>query len=186
MRAHPDHYPVVLPSKILRRATDNDLAYHWQRVQGDTRRDEMGRAQILHEMQRRDQAGEQREATEEHRRARWTARKQERAEAIDQAWLAAEDGTKGNMLNRRGKEAGINERTLFTGPESRARKYASEELLNWWEDHPRPTAAHFEGRDTRIGYATVRGPRHRVTSEEQEWRDRFERGAFDMERMVAA
>ena len=79
------------------------------------------------------------------------------------------------MLNRRGKEAGINERTLFTGPESRARKSASEELLSWWETHPRPTTAMFEGRDTRIGYATVRDPRSRMTTEEQAWRDRYER-----------
>jgi hypothetical protein len=36
--------------------------------------------------------------------------------------------TKGDRLNRRGREACIDERALFTGPESRARKYASEEL----------------------------------------------------------
>jgi hypothetical protein len=103
--------------------------------------------------------------SEERRRQRWAARKLARAEAVDAAWLAAEEGTKGNMLNRRGLEAGVNERTLFTGPESRARKYASEELLNWWETHPRPTEAYFEGRDTRMGYGTVR-VRSRMTTEE--------------------
>jgi hypothetical protein len=40
---------------------------------------------------------------------------------------------------------------LFTGPESRARRYASEELLNHWQMHPRPTAAFFAGKDTTSG-----------------------------------
>ena len=50
---------------------------------------------------------------------------------VEREWLAAERETKGNMLNRRGREAGIDEKSLFRGPESRARKYASEELLNY-------------------------------------------------------
>lgn len=81
------------------------------------------------------------------------------------------------MLNRRGREAGVNERTLFTGPESRARKYASEELLEYWEHHPRPTEAYFAGQDTRIGYLAGLSPRRRMTSEEQAWRDRYESAA---------
>jgi hypothetical protein len=71
------------------------------------------------------------------------------------------------MLNRRGREARIDERTLFTGPEKRARAYASEELLNYWETHPRPTEAYFQGADTRIGYGTVTGVKRRMTPEEQ-------------------
>jgi len=39
----------------------------------------------------------------------------------------------------------------------------------------------FEGADTRIGYSGASiaslGPRRRMTSEEQEWRERFERDA---------
>jgi len=58
---------------------------------------------------------------------RKTARQAEVNRAID----AAEAGTNGYMLNRRGREAGISERSLFTGPEARAKKYASEDLLNW-------------------------------------------------------
>jgi hypothetical protein len=84
-------------------------------------------------------------------------RETERAAAVEAAWLAAENGTRGYMLNRRGRETGIYERSLFTGSEARAKKYASEELLNWWGKHPRPTEAHFGAQDTRIGYATVRG-----------------------------
>jgi hypothetical protein len=54
------------------------------------------------------------------------------------------------MLNKAGKAAGIDERSLFTGPESRARRYASEELLNHWQSHPRPTAAYFQGKNTTL------------------------------------
>jgi hypothetical protein len=82
------------------------------------------------------------------------------------------------MLNRRGREAGVDERTLFTGPEARARKYASEELLTYWETHPRLTEAYFQGQDTRVGYGRAYGVLARVTSEEQEWRDRYDRIAW--------
>jgi len=177
MRAQLKNWPVNPPNPYLRRATDNELADYYQRSAGrDDAAEERAREHVFAELQRRDIAQERRERAEERRRERWTARRLERAEAIDAAWLAAEEATNGYMLNRRGKEAGINERTLFTGPESRARKYASEELLEWWETHPRPTQAMFEGRDTRMGYAAVRGPRTRMTSEEQAWRDRYERG----------
>jgi hypothetical protein len=54
------------------------------------------------------------------------------------------------MLNRRGQAQDIDPRSLFTGPASRARKYASVELLEHWETHHRPTEAMFAGRDTRV------------------------------------
>jgi hypothetical protein len=54
------------------------------------------------------------------------------------------------MLNKAGRAADVDERSLFTGPESRARRYASEELQNYWQDNPRPTAAYFAGKDTRL------------------------------------
>ena len=130
MRAHPENYPVVKRNRYLRHASDKDLAAFYERHQGDSPRDEAARDQVLAEAQRRDLAQERRERTEERRRQRYTARRMQRAEAVQEAWLAAESGTKGNILNRRGREAGVNERTLFTGPEARARKYASEELLN--------------------------------------------------------
>ena len=43
---------------------------------------------------------------------------------------------------------------MFRGP-TPSRKYASEELRNYWENHPRPTEAsteaYFRGEDTRLG-----------------------------------
>ena len=57
----------------------------------------------------------------------------------------AENATNGFMLNKAGQRADINERSLFTGPESRVRAYASPELIEWFEHHPRPTRASWFG-----------------------------------------
>jgi hypothetical protein len=158
-RVHPKNMPVILPNRLLRRASDDDLAKHFHEVSGQRTADETAAwYQILAEMERRDEQTARRAAAREAYQARVLGRRFERAEAVDQAWLAAENATKGNMLNRSGKAAGIDERSLFTGPESRARRYASYELLEHWQSHPRPTARMFEGRDTRVyeKYSTPR------------------------------
>ncbi|MFD0659759.1 phage minor capsid protein [Thermocatellispora tengchongensis] len=68
------------------------------------------------------------------------------AEWLDQMYERAEQATNGFMLNGEGKAAGINERSLFSGPASRARKYASEELLRFWQDTPRLTLTEFRAQ----------------------------------------
>lgn len=152
MRAHPGGYPVVKRNRYLRTATDQQVADYYGRHGGDSPRDEAARDQALAEMDRRDRSQERREATEERRRTRWASRREQRALDIEREWRAAEAATRRNMLNRRGREVGVSDRSLFTGPESRVRKYGSEELLNWFEDNPRLTEAYHQGRDTRIGY----------------------------------
>ena len=185
LRAHPEGYPVAKRNRYLRNSSDRELARYYGRHQGDSPGDERVRDQVIAEMQRRDVAQERRERTEERRRQRWTARRMDRAEAVEREWRQAEAATKGVMLNRRGKEAGVNERSLFTGLEARARAYASEELLTYWETNPRPTAAYFQGQDTRMGYLAGRNPRARMTTEEAEWRDRYDRIAWDIEQAAA-
>jgi hypothetical protein len=64
------------------------------------------------------------------------------------------------MLNAAGRAQGIDPRSLFTGPESRARRYASEELLEHWQSHHRPTARFFAGKDSRV-YEKYSAPRRR-------------------------
>ncbi|HEV2241798.1 MAG TPA: hypothetical protein VGR98_12210 [Streptosporangiaceae bacterium] len=168
-RPHPEHYPVVMPARYLRNATDDDLAEHYARCPEGR---PACRDQVLAELNRRDVLDERRQARQRNRTQRWADRRALRDTELERSWLDAERATKGNMLNRRGREAGVDERSLFRGPESRARKYASEELLNYWEDHPRPTEAYFRGEDTRLGYA---GLRRRITSQEQAERDYYER-----------
>lgn len=55
------------------------------------------------------------------------------AETVYLQWLQAEDATRGNLLNKAGRAKGIDPTTLWSGPAARARKYASPELLEWWE-----------------------------------------------------
>jgi hypothetical protein len=60
-----------------------------------------------------------------------------------ESWLNAEGETRGFLLSKAGERAKINPRSLFVGPESRARKYASPELLSYWQDHGRLTVDDF-------------------------------------------
>lgn len=48
------------------------------------------------------------------------------------------------LLNPVGRAAEIDPLSLFMGPEARAMKYASEELIEHWQAHPRMTFASFE------------------------------------------
>lgn len=77
-------------------------------------------------------------------------------------WLAAEDAPRGHMLNRRAEAAGVDPRTLFTGPAHVAYARASEDLIRFWEDVPRVTLAEFTEQVTGVrngGGATARSAR---------------------------
>lgn len=60
--------------------------------------------------------------------------------------IQAEQSTRGHLLNPAGRNARIDPMTLFSGPSARARKWASEDLLRFWEDNPRVTFADFAGQ----------------------------------------
>jgi hypothetical protein len=138
-RVHPANMPVILPNRLLRRASDDDLAQHFHEVSGQRTADETAAwYQILAEMERRDDLTAKRAAARERYQATVLGRRFERAEAVEHAYVQAERATNGYMLNKAGGANGIDERSLFTGPESRARRYASEELIEHWRTHPRP------------------------------------------------
>ena len=84
-------------------------------------------------------------AREERARRRRQAAEQEYRDEVYRQWLAAETATNGYMLNQAGRYRGIDERSLFVGPESRVRKYASPELMEWFASHPRPTRVSWFG-----------------------------------------
>lgn len=58
-------------------------------------------------------------------------------------YKAAEDATNGHMLNNTGRSMGVDPASLMTGSEARARKYASPELKEWFDQHGRPTFAEY-------------------------------------------
>jgi hypothetical protein len=92
--------PVILRSKLLRRASSEDLAAHYDRVQGDSRKDGQARAQVLHEMERRDALAEGKKAREHAKFSRQLAQ----ADAVEAS--RAEAATPGNMVNTKGRAWG--------------------------------------------------------------------------------
>lgn len=51
---------------------------------------------------------------------------------------------RGELLNRRGQQNHVDPYSLFMGPASRARAYASEELIDWWTRNRRWTVEEYE------------------------------------------
>jgi hypothetical protein len=145
-RVHPENMPVVLPRRLLRHATDDDLMTHYQRVQGDSRREERARAQVLHEMDRRDTAA----VAGKNRAAAKYSRELEEADNREASYVAAEAATRGNMVNRKGRSRDINPRTLIYARDDTFERYASDELKEFYAGTHRPTArALRSGADTR-------------------------------------
>lgn len=54
---------------------------------------------------------------------------------VSEWYVEAEAATNGYLLNREGIAKGIDPASLFTGTDARARRYASDELRQWWDDH---------------------------------------------------
>jgi hypothetical protein len=144
-RVHPANMPVVLPRRLLHRATDEDLAEHYTRVQGDSRRDERARAQVLHEMDRRDTAAR----ASKNRAAAKYSRQLEEADNREASYVAAEAATRGTMVNRKGRSRDVNPRTLIYARDAEFERYASDELKEFYSTRHRPTARGLRGSDTR-------------------------------------
>lgn len=60
-------------------------------------------------------------------------------EQAEQAFLRAEADCRGELTNDDGRRRSIDPRSLFTGTDAHARRWASEELIEWWETNGRPT-----------------------------------------------
>ncbi len=99
------------------------------------------------EVDRRD-AADKRRRQQQERQAKARARRRADREEFDlwihSQWLCAEADCRGVLLNKAGVDGGIDPVSLFSGPEARAMKYASEELRNWWLGHPRLTLTRFK------------------------------------------
>ncbi|MFJ2751879.1 phage minor capsid protein [Streptomyces sp. NPDC087297] len=80
--------------------------------------------------------------------------------------LAAEDYTRGFMLNRRARAAGVDPFSLFSGPAHVAYARASEDLIRFWEEvSPRVTLTEFTEQVT--GARTAAGDTARAAREDQ-------------------
>lgn len=57
---------------------------------------------------------------------------------------AADQACRGVLLNARAQRAGVTVRQMFLSPPQNAHAWASEELRDYWRDHPRTTFAAYE------------------------------------------
>lgn len=62
------------------------------------------------------------------------------------AYEKAAEACRDALVNARGRARQVDPVSLFMGNRARAYAYASEELREWWETHPRVTFATFEAQ----------------------------------------
>jgi hypothetical protein len=157
-QVHPDALPVKLDRKFLRSLSDDELDRELSSYIRYFDKREHGALQVMAEVDRREESGRKAEARKARASDRRRQAQSEYEDEVYRQWLKAEAATNGYMLNKAGQRAGINERSLFTGPESRVKKYASDELIDWFEANGRPTRVTWFGsaKQRRDAYAASR------------------------------
>ena len=140
-RVHPEHLPVKIKRGYLRTLTEPQIERELDAYINFSETHEQGMYQIMAEIDRREQWEKQRAHRKQVAVQRRRARDSEYTDEQYRLWLRAESATNGYMLSKAGKDRGINERTLFTGPERRVNRYASEELKEFFLTNPRLSRA---------------------------------------------
>lgn len=136
-RPHPDRFPVLLPTGLLHSMSDEDLIAHFNKPGvGDN-----GKAvvQVTRELERR----EHRDHAREMKRINRSNKDEEYRLYLEGQWVAAEEATRGNMTNKKGRARGIDPRSLWTANDATRARYASEELRAYWDAHPIVTRREF-------------------------------------------
>lgn len=154
-RVHPKNYPVILANPTLRRARDEDLATHFVALSAiESPAARRGEAQLLREMQRRDELDERRRQHREAIEARRAAQRMERESESQRIRLEAEARTQGYLVSAEGRARGISDEEILTGREAVFVRYASPEAKEYFAEHPRPTAGYLRfGRDSSVRYS---------------------------------
>jgi len=102
-------------------------------------------------------------------------------ESLHHQYLDAERVTRGHLLTPEGRRKGIDPKTLFSGNNVAANKWASDELKEYWQTHPRKTFTQFKAdmvggaankaaakkvegvqRDLELGHKLSRGPKKNI------------------------
>lgn len=144
-RVHPDKLPVKLDRRWLRTLTPAELEEELGQYTNFIDTHEEGFLQVVAEIDRREDIEKNAAARKMRARERRQQRESEYRDEVYRMWLQAEAETNGYMLNKAGKAADIDERSLFTGPQSRVAKYASRELRDFFDAHGRPTRVSWFG-----------------------------------------
>jgi hypothetical protein len=154
-RVHPANYPVILPRRTLRRAKDEDLARHFNKVSaGSSPADRWAEAQLLAEMQRRDDADRRQRQRREAIAATRAAGQMEREAEAERIRREAEARTQGYLVTAQGRARGVSDAEILTGRQDVFIRYATPEAKAYFAENPRPTGAYLRfGRDTRVPYS---------------------------------
>jgi hypothetical protein len=150
-RAHPSNWPLIPASRVLRRATDDEINRHYVKVGTDPSAQARGvELQLINEMERRDRREVERRRRREAVASTRAARRMEVEAERERVRVEAEAATQGYLVNRKGRARGINPEEILTGREAVFQRYASDEARDYFRNRPRPTASFFRGRDTRM------------------------------------
>lgn len=133
-RPHPDRFPVILSKPLARKMTGAELERHLQRR--DVGDDGEAVTRVVDELQRRE------DKTKQDRHRRRTGQESYRL-WLENEWIQADEATRGNMLNKRGRARGVDPRSLWTANDRTKQAYASEELRAYWNAHPVLSSAEF-------------------------------------------
>lgn len=158
-RPHPDRFPVILPKTLLRDAPESQLWGHLEKYGNHAKGGKVGE-QVVGELTRRERVQANARGRRDRAKSRRAGHDAEFRAHLENEWIQAERATNGNFTNKAGRAAGVDGRSLFTGPESRVRKYGSRELREYFEAHPRVSRSEFLGGEA----AQRRGGRARQAS----------------------
>jgi hypothetical protein len=141
--------PVRLNRDYLRSLNEDELERELISYQRFSDSHERGYLQIIAEAQRREEAADRRQRARDRR----AQRDSEYRDEVYRQWFRAENGIQGGvLLNKAGIRAGINERSLFSGRQRDVDKYASDELKEWFQSHPRLTRRQFDAASEQRQY----------------------------------
>jgi hypothetical protein len=116
--------------KPLRKMNERQLLEHYDRP--DVGNSGHAVKATLAEMQRRENASRRAAATTSRRQAAQSAHR----DHLEGHFVAAENTTRGNLVNKAGRAKGIDGRSLLTANAATRGKYASDELKSYLDSNP--------------------------------------------------
>lgn len=107
---------------------------------------------------RQDNAAKRKDATRAIRSAAQSAHR----DHLEAHFVAAENATRGNLVNKRGAAKGIDGRSLLTGNAATRDRYASDELKSYLDRNPLLSARDFSAYQSGSQTGAVRNARART------------------------
>lgn len=90
-----------------------------------------------------------------HAASMWAQMHEDFLLALQAHMDAADEAARGELFSAEGRRAGVSVARLFACNQAAAARYASPELVEFWQSHPRPTLAEFEAAWFASTFASV-------------------------------